>query len=51
MDSARAVFSTLGMFIIDTFEFKDATDFPPDFQMVDRIGGAGTFASVGARIW
>lgn len=40
------VFTTTGMFIVDVFEF------PPDKPKVDdQIGGGGTFATLGARMF
>ncbi|KAK2750392.1 hypothetical protein FQN57_003872 [Myotisia sp. PD_48] len=42
---AQINFCTLGMFIIDEIEYE-----PPRPPMRDIIGGAGTFAAVGARI-
>lgn len=40
------VFTTTGMFILDVFEF------PPDKPAVeDQIGGGGTFAALGARMF
>ncbi|KAF9485382.1 Ribokinase-like protein [Pholiota conissans] len=46
MSSTKA-FVTLGMFIIDDFSFKDADGNPTE----RTIGGGGTYASIGARIW
>ncbi|GAA96816.1 uncharacterized protein L969DRAFT_97157 [Mixia osmundae IAM 14324] len=53
--------ATLGMFILDQFQFESVTE--PDSLLhaalptrskeglVQQIGGGGTYASVGARIW
>ncbi|KAH6915139.1 Ribokinase-like protein [Coprinopsis sp. MPI-PUGE-AT-0042] len=39
-------FTTLGMFIIDDFSFADEQGNP-----TGKIGGGGTYAAIGARIW
>ncbi|KAF7352957.1 Ribokinase-like protein [Mycena venus] len=46
-------FATLGMFIIDEFSFLDDAGNPitTTKPMVPQIGGGGTYASIGARIW
>lgn len=47
----RRHFVTLGMFIIDQFAFLDEHGAPTDKTWPDQIGGGGTYASIGARIW
>ncbi|KIY49576.1 Ribokinase-like protein [Fistulina hepatica ATCC 64428] len=42
---------TLGMFMIDEFSFTDEHGVPIERQSEEQIGGAGTYASVGARAW
>ncbi|OCH94244.1 Ribokinase-like protein [Obba rivulosa] len=42
---------TLGMFIIDEFEYQDEHGNPTGQTLPSQIGGGGTYASVGARIW
>ncbi|EMD41032.1 hypothetical protein CERSUDRAFT_111603 [Gelatoporia subvermispora B] len=42
---------TLGMFIIDTFEYQDEDGNPIGRSLPSQIGGGGTYASIGARIW
>ncbi|KAH7916744.1 Ribokinase-like protein [Hygrophoropsis aurantiaca] len=52
-------FSTLGMFIIDEFSFADEEGHPigktipsQESQLIcPSIGGGGTYAAIGARIW
>ncbi|TFK43159.1 Ribokinase-like protein [Crucibulum laeve] len=46
-----AQFVTLGMFIIDEFEFMDSDGHPTGRVLAPQIGGGGTYAAVGARIW
>ncbi|KAK7060309.1 hypothetical protein VNI00_001074 [Paramarasmius palmivorus] len=45
------IFTTLGMFIIDEFEYLDEHGNPTDKESTFEIGGGGTYAAVGARIW
>lgn len=49
----RLLFGTLGMFIIDTFQYIDAFTGADqgDGGRGERIGGGGTYATVGARAW
>ncbi|KAI3596680.1 host-pathogen interaction-related protein [Moniliophthora roreri] len=42
---------TLGMFIIDDFEYLDEQGNPTGKQSTSQIGGGGTYAAIGARIW
>lgn len=53
MSLSPILFATLGTFIIDTFEFIDPSSGVSlgDGGRGERIGGGGTYASVGARIW
>ncbi|EIM88253.1 Ribokinase-like protein [Stereum hirsutum FP-91666 SS1] len=44
-------FVTLGLFIIDEFKFLDENGEPTGRKASPSIGGGGTFAAVGARIW
>ncbi|KAK0453374.1 Ribokinase-like protein [Armillaria borealis] len=44
-------FVTLGMFIIDEFSFLDDDGNPTGKELAPQIGGGGTYAAVGARIW
>ncbi|KAF7331930.1 PfkB domain-containing protein [Mycena kentingensis (nom. inval.)] len=45
-------FATLGMFIIDEFEFFNEDGQPiPHSSVPSQIGGGGTYAVIGARIW
>ncbi|KAF5321091.1 hypothetical protein D9619_000958 [Psilocybe cf. subviscida] len=44
-------FVTLGMFIIDAFSFMDEAGNPTGRTLEPQIGGGGTYASIGARIW
>ncbi|KAI0069038.1 Ribokinase-like protein [Artomyces pyxidatus] len=44
-------FVTLGMFIIDQFSFQDDNGSPTGQSLAPQIGGGGTYASIGARIW
>ncbi|KAL1744386.1 Ribokinase-like protein [Schizophyllum fasciatum] len=46
-----ARFVTLGMFIIDEFRYQDEGKPLPDKKGDSQIGGGGTYAAVGARIW
>ncbi|KNZ74422.1 hypothetical protein J132_06934 [Termitomyces sp. J132] len=39
------------MFIIDDFSFTDADGFPTVLIYILQIGGGGTYAAIGARIW
>ncbi|CAO1619898.1 unnamed protein product [Sympodiomycopsis kandeliae] len=51
--STELLFGTLGMFIIDTFKYIDALTGQDlgDQGRGERIGGGGTYATIGARIW
>lgn len=42
---------TLGKFIIDEFTFEDEDGRPTGRTMDPQIGGGGTYAVIGARIW
>ncbi|KAI0771913.1 Ribokinase-like protein [Trametes elegans] len=44
-------FVSLGMFIIDEFSFADENGTPTEKTQSPQIGGGGTYASIGARIW
>ncbi|KDQ64817.1 hypothetical protein JAAARDRAFT_64637 [Jaapia argillacea MUCL 33604] len=44
-------FVTLGMFIIDNFSFLDDQGLATGKHLDPQIGGGGTYASIGARIW
>ncbi|KAJ7507564.1 Ribokinase-like protein [Mycena galericulata] len=44
-------FATLGMFIIDEFSFLDDSGKPTGRSLAPQIGGGGTYASIGARVW
>ncbi|KAI9001247.1 Ribokinase-like protein [Trametes punicea] len=44
-------FVSLGMFIIDEFSFADENGDPTGKSLPPQIGGGGTYAAVGARIW
>ncbi|KAI0080739.1 Ribokinase-like protein [Panus rudis PR-1116 ss-1] len=44
-------FVSLGMFIIDEIVFEDGTPTPESRTSNPQIGGGGTYASIGARIW
>jgi hypothetical protein len=45
-------FATLGMFIVDEFAFLDEAGNPTTAQpMAPQIGGGGTYACIGARVW
>lgn len=44
-------FVTLGMFIIDEFSFTDQNGKPTGKTLPSQIGGGGTYAAIGARIW
>ncbi|KAI6106739.1 Ribokinase-like protein, partial [Pisolithus croceorrhizus] len=44
-------FVTLGMFIIDEFSFADQDGKPTGKTLPSQIGGGGTYAAIGARIW
>ncbi|CAD6906178.1 unnamed protein product [Tilletia controversa] len=45
--------ATLGMFIIDQFQFfdPDTAEDEGDHGLGDHIGGGGTYFTVGARVW
>ncbi|EIW61851.1 Ribokinase-like protein [Trametes versicolor FP-101664 SS1] len=44
-------FVSLGMFIIDEFTFVDDKGEPTGQTLPPQIGGGGTYAAIGARIW
>jgi len=44
-------FVTFGMFIIDEFDFADEQGKPTGQTVPPQIGGGGTYATIGARIW
>ncbi|CAE6522159.1 unnamed protein product [Rhizoctonia solani] len=44
-------FVSLGLFILDEFEFLDTTGKPTGKTLPTQIGGGGTYAAIGARIW
>lgn len=44
-------FVSLGLFILDEFEFLDSKGNPTGKTQATQIGGGGTYAAVGARIW
>ncbi|KAG1863314.1 Ribokinase-like protein [Suillus tomentosus] len=44
-------FVTFGMFIIDEFSFADEQGKPTGKTVAPQIGGGGTYAIIGARIW
>ncbi|OJT10494.1 hypothetical protein TRAPUB_12932 [Trametes pubescens] len=44
-------FVSLGMFIIDEFTFVDGEGKPTVQTLPPQIGGGGTYAAIGARIW
>ncbi|PVG01049.1 Ribokinase-like protein [Serendipita vermifera] len=50
MDST-VVFTTLGMFILDRFEYLDEHGNPTGREAEEQIGGGGTYAAIGARIF
>ncbi|KAI9067619.1 Ribokinase-like protein [Trametes sanguinea] len=50
-DSTRREFVSLGMFIIDEFSFADEQGNPTGKTQPPQIGGGGTYAAIGARIW
>lgn len=46
--------ATLGLFILDTFEWRAAPEdgeAPRTTRQEQMIGGGGTYASLGARMW
>ncbi|KAJ7068095.1 Ribokinase-like protein [Mycena amicta] len=45
------MFTTLGMFILDEFAFADELGKPTGQSVPSQIGGGGTYAVIGARIW
>lgn len=47
----RKSFVTLGLFIIDEFAFMDKHGRPTGRVLEPQIGGGGTYAAIGARIW
>ncbi|KAI0269250.1 hypothetical protein BC834DRAFT_865496 [Gloeopeniophorella convolvens] len=44
-------FVSLGMFIIDEFAFLDHAGRPTGRSLAPQIGGGGTYANIGARLW
>lgn len=44
-------FVTFGLFIIDEFSFADEQGKPTGETVAPQIGGGGTYATIGARIW
>jgi len=44
-------FVSLGMFIVDQFLFEDEDGNPTGGKVDPQIGGGGTYAAIGARIW
>ncbi|KAG8691794.1 hypothetical protein FRC11_009559 [Ceratobasidium sp. 423] len=44
-------FVSLGLFILDEFEFLDVTGNPTGKTLPTQVGGGGTYAAIGARIW
>ncbi|KAG2058895.1 Ribokinase-like protein [Suillus hirtellus] len=44
-------FVTFGLFIIDEFSFADEQGKPTGKTVAPQIGGGGTYAIIGARIW
>jgi len=51
MSENRAHFVSLGMFIIDQFDFLDAEGKKTGETLEPQIGGGGVYAAIGARIW
>ncbi|KAK0526827.1 hypothetical protein OC834_004661 [Tilletia horrida] len=51
--SAPRRLATLGMFIIDEFQFVDPTtdEDEGDHGLGDNVGGGGTYWTIGARMW
>ncbi|KAI0035582.1 Ribokinase-like protein [Vararia minispora EC-137] len=49
--STKPVFATLGLFIIDEFSFSDENGNPTNEKRPAEIGGGGTYAAIGARMW
>lgn len=47
----RRHFVSLGMFIVDEFLFEDEDGNPTGKSLGPQIGGGGTYAVVGARMW
>jgi len=50
-DQNSKAFSTLGMFILDRFEYLDEQGQPTGRETTEQIGGGGTYAAVGCRMW
>ncbi|KAG9104051.1 hypothetical protein FRC06_005948, partial [Ceratobasidium sp. 370] len=44
-------FVSLGLFILDEFEFLDVDGKPTGKTQATQIGGGGTYSAIGARIW
>ncbi|KAH9853707.1 Ribokinase-like protein [Lenzites betulinus] len=51
LQSTSLEFVSLGMFIIDEFSFADENGNPTGKTLPPQIGGGGTYAAIGARIW
>lgn len=49
--SPRIRIATLGLFILDTFEWHDSTTGEITSKSTEVIGGAGTYVCVAARMW
>ncbi|KDQ09966.1 hypothetical protein BOTBODRAFT_36590 [Botryobasidium botryosum FD-172 SS1] len=50
-DSPTKHLVTLGMFIIDTFEFRNDDGELSGKTIAEQIGGGGTYCAIGARVW
>ncbi|TFK76126.1 Ribokinase-like protein [Pluteus cervinus] len=51
-DNAKTpILVTLGMFILDEFEFLTEDGEPTGKTIPTQIGGGGTYAAIGARVW
>ncbi|KAG8218408.1 Ribokinase-like protein [Butyriboletus roseoflavus] len=51
MSSTPLLFVSVGLFIIDEFAFADSDGTPIQKSFPNQIGGGGTYATIGARIW
>ncbi|KAI0699403.1 Ribokinase-like protein [Cytidiella melzeri] len=51
MATERRQLVTLGMFIIDEFTYLNEDGSPTERASSSQIGGGGTYATIGARIW
>ncbi|TFK27074.1 Ribokinase-like protein [Coprinopsis marcescibilis] len=49
--ASNPYFATIGMFIVDEFSFADENGEPTAQVVPPQIGGGGTYAAIGARIW